>query len=86
MRINDFGTELGDAPRWAQRSLAESVSHGWGIQTIEDRLRQADAIERLTRAARAIVDSYRLDTQCGCGSCPECKFVLEVEAAEEWNP
>jgi hypothetical protein len=66
--------------------LAEAIdASGRLCCTMTEASDMACAVERLTKAARAIVDSYSLDTHCGCGVCCECKLVLEVEAAENWG-
>jgi hypothetical protein len=42
--------------RWTS-GLAKEVSRGWGIQTQEDRNRQADAVERMMMAMRELHDA-----------------------------
>jgi hypothetical protein len=66
-------------PRWTAGSLAAYVSEGSGHITCEA---YADAVERLMRAARALLDS--IDSPPG--EWHDSDLRAAVEAAERWKP
>lgn len=65
-------------PRWTPGSLAQYIGEDAEVQGQRD---SADAVERLTRAARALVSQDRMD-EAG----PEIDaLIAALEAAEGWK-
>jgi hypothetical protein len=66
-----------DKPRWAPGSLAEKVAHY--VHTHEEIMAQADAVQRLTVAAREVIDGDLPGDEAWA------LFRAAVEAAEKWG-